>query len=498
MSDSSAPQATGHRSEPVLIEKSVRGRRGVRPPSPQGPLGPLEEMLPGVELRTDLPLPELSELDVVRHYTALSRRNYGIDAGFYPLGSCTMKYNPRANECAARSPGWARLHPLTPPAAVQGALQLMYELNCFLAEVAGMAAATIQPAAGAHGETLSLMMVRAYHRSRGDMERTSVLIPDSAHGTNPASAALCGFQVRPITSDADGLSDTRHLRELVGADTAAVMLTNPNTLGLFESRIAEICAVVHDAGGLVYCDGANMNALLGVARPGEMGFDVMHFNLHKTFGTPHGGGGPGCGAIAVGSVLEPFLPVPVVVRRGNALYDLCHDRPLSVGRVHSFYGAFLNAVRGYAYIRSLGPDGLREVARHAVLNANYVRARIGGAYEIPHNRLCMHEVVASASRLKRRFGVRAMDVSKRLMDHGFHPPTNYFPLIVSEALMIEPTETESKQTIDAFCDALIAIAAEAETDPEVVRGAPYSTPVRRPDETAAVKRLDVRWGSSGQ
>jgi len=496
MSDRPSPPVPVPCGVPLLIEKSVRGRRGVRPPTVEGSLDLLHRHLPGVELRDDLPLPELSELDVVRHYTALSRRNHGIDVGVYPLGSCTMKYNPRVNEVAARHPGWARLHPLAPADIVQGALHLIYELNAYLAEVAGMVAATVQPAAGAHGETLSLMMVRAYHRSRGDAERTVVLIPDSAHGTNPASAARCGFMVKPIPTDERGLTDVRQLRSQVGSDTAAVMLTNPNTLGLFESDIAEISDAVHSAGGLVYCDGANMNALLGVARPGDMGFDVMHFNLHKTFSTPHGGGGPGCGAIAVGAALEPFLPVPVVVRGPKGDFDLCYERPQTVGRIHSFYGAFLNAVRGYAYIRSLGPEGLRNVARHAVLNANYVRARIQDAYDIPHNRLCMHEVVASAARLKSKHGVRALDVSKRLMDHGFHPPTNYFPLIVPEALMIEPTETESKQTLDAFCDALIAIAREAQSDPETVRSAPHVTPVSRLDETAAVKRLDVRWGSA--
>lgn len=492
MSDSSAPQATGHRSEPVLIEKSVRGRRGVRPPSPQGPLGSLEEMLPGVELRTDLPLPELSELDVVRHYTALSRRNYGIDAGFYPLGSCTMKYNPRANECAARSPGWARLHPLTPPAAVQGALQLMYELNCFLAEVAGMAAATIQPAAGAHGETLSLMMVRAYHRSRGDMERTSVLIPDSAHGTNPASAALCGFQVRPITSDADGLTDTRHLRELVGADTAAVMLTNPNTLGLFESRIAEICAVVHDAGGLVYCDGANMNALLGVARPGEMGFDVMHFNLHKTFATPHGGGGPGSGPVGVKQRLVPFMPVPTAEFDGRR-YFLNYDRPRSIGKVRSFYGNVGTFVKAYAYILEMGAPGLKKVTEDAVLNANYLMAELKKYYLLPYDRYCKHEFVLSGNWQKQRSGVRTLDISKRTLDFGMHPPTNYFPLIVDEAMMIEPTETESKETLDRYIAILKEIDREATEEPEKVKSAPHTTPVGRPDEIAANRKPNLRW-----
>jgi glycine dehydrogenase subunit 2 len=480
------------RGVPLIFERGMEGRRGVRPPAPDVPLCNLADALGEDNLRRELPLPEVSELEVMRHFTALSHRNYSIDGGFYPLGSCTMKYNPRVNELAARLPGFARVHPLQPDDTAQGALQLLFELHAMLAEIGGMDVATTQPAAGAHGELLSLMMIRAYYRDRSEGHRSVILVPDSAHGTNPASAGLCGFTVRPVPTDSNGLTDVAALDAALGTDVAALMLTNPNTLGLFETGITAICGKVHSAGAQVYCDGANMNALLGVARPGDMGFDIMHFNLHKTFSTPHGGGGPGCGAIAAKMHLEPFLPTPVVVQTEHG-YRWDGDRPRSVGRIHSFHGAFLNAVRGYAYIRSLGSDGLREVAETAVLNANYVRRRLEDDYDIPQNRLCMHEVVVSATRQKVRNGVRALDVSKRLMDYGFHPPTNYFPLIVPEALMIEPTETESKETLDAFCDALESIAREAEETPEVVRTAPHVTPVSRLDETAAVKRLDVRW-----
>lgn len=489
-------------TERLVFEKSVRGRRAVRLPECDVPRRPVADMLGSAVLRDSLPLPELSELDVVRHFTRLSRRNYAIDLGMYPLGSCTMKYNPKAHEAFARLPGLARIHPLQDAATVQGALALIFSVEHALAQIAGMASACIQPAAGAHGELLSLMMIRAFHRRNGAHERNVVLIPDSAHGTNPASAARCGFRVRSLPSNPEGLTDLQALKEALGPDTAALMLTNPNTLGLFETRVREICSLVHGAGALVYCDGANMNAIVGVARPGDMGFDVMHFNLHKTFSTPHGGGGPGCGAIAVGQSLEPFLPIPRVTLvgsapdgdgEGEARFELNTDRPESVGRVHSFYGAFLVAVRAYAYLCTLGHEGLRDVAEKAVLNANYIRVRLKDHYEIPHPTTCMHEVVISASRQKAKSGIRALDVSKRLMDYGFHPPTNYFPLIVHEALMIEPTETESKQTLDAFCDAMVAIAREAEEEPDLVRTAPHTTVVSRLDETAAVKRLDVRW-----
>ena len=479
--------------ERLVFEKSVPGRMAARLPECDVPTTAPEELLGGDLIRDELNLPELSELDVVRHFTRLAHRNYAIDLGFYPLGSCTMKYNPKVHETLARLPGFGDVHPLQPEETVQGALAIIHAMETMLAEIAGMRSACIQPAAGANGELLSLMMIRQYHRGRGDANRNVILVPDSAHGTNPASAARCGFAVRSVPSDKQGLTDMAALRTMLDDTVAGLMLTNPNTLGLFESNVAEISRMVHEAGGLMYCDGANMNAIVGVARPGDMGFDVMHFNLHKTFSTPHGGGGPGCGAIAVGTTLEPFLPVPRVVDRGDGRFVLDHDRPMSIGRVHSFYGAFLIAVRAYAYIRTLGADGLREVAETAVLNANYVRARLRGHYDIPHDRECMHEVVISASRQKSANGVRALDISKRLMDYGFHPPTNYFPLVVPESLMIEPTETEAKETLDAFCDALITIAGECDTDPDLVKGAPHTTVVSRLDETAAVKQLNVRW-----
>jgi len=480
-------------TEPLIFEKSVPGRRAANLPPCDVPRRNPAEYIGAAHLREHLPLPEVSELEVVRHFMRLSHRNYSIDQGFYPLGSCTMKYNPKVNERAARLPGFARLHPLQSEDTVQGALALMYELQTLLAEIAGMAAVTLQPAAGAHGELLSLMMIRAYHRSRGEGHRNLVLIPDSAHGTNPASAARCGFQVKSIPSDSRGLTDLDALEKALEEKVAALMLTNPNTLGLFETNIVPICDMVHRHGGLVYCDGANMNAILGISRPGDMGFDVMHFNLHKTFSTPHGGGGPGCGAVAVMPHLEPFLPIPRIVHTPEGVYRFDNNRPQSVGKIHSFYGAFLVAVRAYAYIRSLGPQGLREVAQTAVLNANYLRRRLEDHFDIPYNRLCMHEVVLSARRQKARSGVRALDISKRLMDYGFHPPTNYFPLIVPEALMIEPTETESKETLDAFCEALLQIAAESENEPELVKTAPHTTPISRLDETTAVKHPNVRW-----
>lgn len=484
-------------SEPLVFEKSVPGRRAVTLPRCDVPVRPVEVLLPGAPLRRRLPLPELSQLQVVRHFTALSHRNYAIDIGFYPLGSCTMKYNPKVHEQLARLPGFARIHPLQDEETVQGALGLIHAVETALAEIAGMSAATIQPAAGAHGELLSLMMIRAYHRARGDGHRDLVLIPDSAHGTNPASAARCGFRVKSIPTNRDGGTDLGALEKALEGSVAALMLTNPSTLGLFEPNVIRICRMVHDAGGLVYCDGANMNAIGGVARPGDMGFDVMHFNLHKTFSTPHGGGGPGCGAIAVQPALEPFMPVPRIRMTAPGRFVLDSSSEQSIGRVHTFYGAFLVAVRAYAYLRTLGAQGLRQVAEHAVLNANYIRKRLEPYFEVPYPQTCMHEVVLSASRQKQRSGVRALDISKRLMDYGFHPPTNYFPLIVPEALMIEPTETEPKETLDAFCDAMIAIAREAEENPEIVKSAPHSTPVSRLDETAAVKQLDVRWSDGG-
>lgn len=484
-------------SEPLIFEVSRAGRKGANLPECDVPRTEPSELLGASNLRSHLPLPEVSELDVVRHFTHLSHRNYSIDGGFYPLGSCTMKYNPKVNEKTAAMPGFAALHPLQPTETTQGALALMYELQVMLSEICGMASTTLQPSAGAHGELLAMMMVKRYHADRGEAHRNIVVIPDAAHGTNPASAARCGFKVKGIPANDRGCTNVSALEKALDGHTAALMLTNPNTVGLFEYDILEICEKVHAAGGLVYCDGANMNAMLGLTRPGDMGFDVMHYNLHKTFSTPHGGGGPGCGAVSVQPCLEPYLPTPVVVKEGvgeASTYRLEHDRPHSIGRIHSFYGAFLLAVRAYTYIRSLGKEGIREAGENAVLNANYVRARLMEYYDVAYNSpQCMHEVVFSAQKQKQRHGVRALDISKRLMDYGFHPPTNYFPLIVPEALMIEPTETESKQTLDRFIEAMIAIAKEAEENPEIVTSAPHTTVVSRLDETAAVKNLDLRY-----
>jgi glycine dehydrogenase subunit 2 len=411
-----------------------------------------------------------------------------------------MKYNPKVNEKTAALHGFAGLHPLQPESTAQGALALLYELQSMLAEICGMDATTLQPSAGAHGELLAMMMVKAYHQKRSEPQRNIVVIPDAAHGTNPASAARCNFKVVGVPGNSRGRTDIGALERVLNSNdshVAAFMLTNPNTAGLFESDIRKICDMVHAAGALVYCDGANMNAMLGLARPGDMGFDVMHFNLHKTFSTPHGGGGPGCGAVSVKSVLEPYLPIPFVLRAGDGartVYRWETDRPLSVGRIHSYYGAFLLAVRAYTYIRSLGAKGLREIGENAVINANYVRARLADYYEVAFdNQICMHEVVLSAARQKQENGVRALDISKRLMDYGLHPPTNYFPLIVPEALMIEPTETESKQTLDTFIDAMIQIAGESRDNPEIIKSAPHNTVVSRLDETQAVKNLDLRY-----
>ncbi|CAN5535731.1 aminomethyl-transferring glycine dehydrogenase subunit GcvPB [soil metagenome] len=452
------------------------------------------------ELREELHLPEVPELDVMRHFVNLSHLTYGIETGFYPLGSCTMKYNPRINENVARFSGFAQLHPLQPVETIPGALEILWGVQSMLMEITGFQHITLQPLAGAHGEMTCLMLIKAYHDSRGDTARNTVLVPDSAHGTNPASAARCGYKVRPIPTDPDGNTDLVALEKALGPDVAALMLTNPSTLGLFEPNIEKICQMVHSAGGQVFCDGANMNAMVGTTRPGDHGFDCMHLNLHKTFSTPHGGGGPGCGAIGLQGHLEPFLPVPVIRKeigdgesRTDFLLVADYDRPLSIGRVSPFYGQFLMEVRAYTYLRAFGREYMADISRHAVLNANYVRARIKDVLPPAHDRPCMHEVVVTAEALKKKHGVRALDISKRLIDYGFHPPTNYFPLIVPECLMIEPTETETKETLDAFCDALIAICGEAATEPETLKHAPTSQIVGRLDETAAVKRLDVRW-----
>ena len=471
----------------LIFELSKPGRIAYSLPECDVPETDLDELIPK-KLQRSKPaeLPEVYEVDAVRHYTALSRRNFGVDNGFYPLGSCTMKYNPKINEDAARLPGFAKIHPYQPEQSVQGALELLYTLQNDLAAITGMDQVTLQPAAGAHGEWTGLMMIRAYHESRGD-KRTKVIVPDSSHGTNPASAAVAGFDIITIKSDERGLVDLDALRAAVGPDTAALMLTNPNTLGLFEEHIVEIADIVHEAGGLLYYDGANSNAILGIARPGDMGFDVVHLNLHKTMSTPHGGGGPGAGPVGVKKHLIPFLPSPIVARQADGTYTLQSGGPLSIGRVKAFYGNFGILVRAYAYIRTMGAEGLRQVSENAVLNANYMLRRLAPYYDVPYDRHCKHEFVLSGKRQK-KLGVRTLDIAKRLLDFGYHPPTIYFPLNVEECIMIEPTETESKETLDGFIEAMIRIAKEAEADPEFVRNAPYTTVVKRLDEATAARK----------
>ena len=480
------------KERPLIFEMSKSGRKAYSLPHCDVPQLALEEMVPRECLREeDARLPEVSEVDVVRHFTRLSQLNYGVDSGFYPLGSCTMKYNPKVNEEVAALAGFTQVHPLQPAETVQGCLEILYRMDRLLSEITGMDRFSLQPAAGAHGEMTGLMIIKAYHQHRGDIRRNKIIVPDSAHGTNPASAAMVGFDVVEVKSNDRGEVDLEALKAVVDDTTAGLMLTNPNTLGLFEGNILEIANIIHKAGGLLYYDGANMNAILGIARPGDMGFDVVHLNLHKTFSTPHGGGGPGSGPVGVKEELEPFLPVPMVGFKDGRYY-LDYDRPLSIGRVKSFYGNFGVVVKAYAYIMSMGAEGLKKVSESAVLNANYLMERLKEHYLVPYNRRCMHEFVISAQRQKEK-GVSALDIAKRLMDFGFHPPTMYFPLIVKEALMIEPTETESKETLDAFADALIEIAREVEEQPEKVKGAPHTTPVRRLDEVRAARNPVLRW-----
>jgi glycine cleavage system P protein (glycine dehydrogenase) subunit 2 len=475
----------------LIFELSSPGRLAFSLPESDVPIAPALGAVPEKYRRREpAALPEVSELDVVRHYSRLSQMNYGVDTHFYPLGSCTMKYNPKINEDMARLGGFARLHPLAPEALAQGALQLMYELAGMLAEIAGMDAVSLQPAAGAQGELTGVLMIRAYHEARGE-KRTKVLIPDSAHGTNPASTALAGYEVIEVKSDAEGRVDLGDLERHLGDDVAAFMITVPNTLGNFEPRVMEIGELCHARGAQVYMDGANLNAILGLTRPGDLGFDVCHFNLHKTFTTPHGGGGPGAGPVGIKAHLGPFLPVPVIAKR-DAAYALDWKRPQSIGKLQAFWGNFGMHVRAYTYIRTMGADGLRAVSENAVLNANYIMKRLEGHYEIAAPGPCMHECVLSARRQK-KLGVTAMDIAKRLLDLGFYAPSTYFPLIVEEALMIEPTETESKETLDAFCEAMIGIAKEAETDPGAIHQAPVTTPVRRLDQTKAAREPNLRW-----
>ena len=484
-----------NQDQALIFELSTHGRIGYSLPEMDVQELDLSGLLPEGYLREeDAELPEVSELDIMRHYTALSKRNHGLDSGFYPLGSCTMKYNPKINENVARFNGFAHVHPLQDESSVQGALGLLYDLQQHLIEITGMDEVTLQSAAGAHGEWTGLMLIRAYHEANGDLNRTKVIVPDSAHGTNPASATIAGFETVTVKSTDKGLVDLEDLRRVVGEDTAALMLTNPNTLGLFEEHILEIAEIVHDAGGKVYYDGANLNAVLSKARPGDMGFDVVHLNLHKTFTGPHGGGGPGSGPVGVKADLIPYLPKPIISKRGDE-FVLDYDRPQSIGRVKPFYGNFGINVRAYTYIRSMGPDGLKAVTEYAVLNANYMMRRLAEYYDLPFDKHCKHEFVLSGKRQK-KLGVRTLDIAKRLLDFGYHPPTIYFPLNVEECIMIEPTETESKETLDSFVDIMIQIAKEAEENPEVVQEAPHTTVVGRLDETTAARKPILKYQKS--
>jgi len=478
-------------NEPLIFEAGSPGRSGVSLPDPG-----VEEATPSSlygELARDglSGFPEVGEAEVARHYHRLSALNFHIDAGFYPLGSCTMKYNPKCHEKWASLDGFALAHPYLPEDAAQGTLELMALLEQYLAEITGMDAVSLQPAAGAHGELTGLFLVASYHRSRGDSKRKVVLIPDTAHGTNPASSRLAGFDIKEIKSDSRGLVTVAAVEKACDDTCAALMMTNPNTLGLFESEIVEIAKVLHERGALLYCDGANLNALLGVARPGDMGIDVIQVNLHKTFSTPHGGGGPGSGPVCVKEILSPFLPVPRILRDGDA-WKITEDLPDSIGRVRSFFGNFGVMIKAFAYIRSMGPDGLKRIAELAVLNANYLKQQLRKTYHLPYDGPSLHECVFDDQHLKET-GVTTMDIAKRLIDYGFHPPTVYFPLVVHGALMIEPTETETPEAIDAFVKAMELISREAEREPEIVKTAPHNTLLRRLDETRAARRPKLRW-----
>lgn len=476
----------------LIFELSEDNRRGYSLPKCDVPSYDITKAFPNELIRKQsAELPQVSETQAVRHFTNLSKQNYGVDAGFYPLGSCTMKYNPKLNEAMTRLEGFTHVHPYQPEETVQGCLEVMYELQEKLCEITGMDAYTLSPAAGAHGEMCGLMIIKKYHECNGQGHRNKIIVPDSAHGTNPASAAVVGFDIVEVKSNEHGTVDLDALKKVVDENTAGLMLTNPNTLGLFEEDITKIAEIVHDKGGLLYYDGANANAIIGVARPGDMGFDVLHLNLHKTFSTPHGGGGPGSGPVGVVEKLAPYLPNPVVVKLGEGYKFHC-DSERSIGMIRSFYGNFGVLVRALSYILTMGWDGLQEAAKTAVLNANYVSEKLKDYYDIPFGSACMHEVVVSAIRQKEQ-GASALDVAKRLIDFGFHPPTVYFPLIVKEALMIEPTETESNETLDAFIDAMISIAKEAETDADSLKEAPISAPVSRLDEVRAARNMILKY-----
>ncbi len=488
----------------TIFEISKPGRRAFVAPALDVPEKPLDDLLPATFRRTEKPkLPEVSEPEINRHYNRLSKRNFDLDTGFYPLGSCTMKHNPKLHERVAALPGHARLHPLQDPRRAQGALQLMWELQHALGEVSGLPHVSLQPSAGSHGELAGVLLTRAYHEDRGE-HRHKVLAPETSHGTNPATVTMGGYETVKVAVDADGNVDLDDLRAKATEDVACLMLTNPSTLGLFETQISEIAKIVHDVGATLYYDGANLNAIMGKSRPGDMGFDIVHFNLHKSFTQPHGGGGPGSGPIAVSDRIEPYLPRPQIVRTtpphppngAGPSFDLEFDRPRSIGRLRGFQGNFGVFVRSYAYILSLGGDGLTEASETAVLNANYLQARLkevaGEHLPLAYDRTCMHEFVLSGAPMKKALGLRVLDLAKRLLDFGYHPPTVYFPLVVDEALMIEPTETETKETLDAFAEQIGAILAEAAEDPEIARNAPYTTPVRRLDEAGAAKRPVIR------
>ncbi len=487
------PQQRDHAK--TIFEKSQAGRRAFVAPALDVPEDP--DALPERFRRKDPPrLPEIAEPEINRHFNRISKRNFDLDTGFYPLGSCTMKHNPKLHERVAALPGNARLHPAQAPARAQGALQLMYELQGALAEIAGLPHVSLQPSAGSHGELAGVLLTRAFHEAKGD-QRTKILTPDTAHGTNPATVTMGGYEVVKIGTDEAGGVDMDDLRANLDDEVACLMLTNPNTLGVFDENIEEIATLVHGVGATLYYDGANLNAVMGRARPGDMGFDIVHYNLHKTFTQPHGGGGPGAGPIAVSDRIEPFLPRPQVVQRDDGTYDLDFDRPKSIGRLRGFQGNYGVFVRSYAYILSLGGDGLQEASETAVLNANYLLARlkeegIGEHLPLAFDRLCMHEFVLSGAPMKKNLGLRTTDLAKRLLDHGYHPPTVYFPLLVDEALLIEPTETETRETLDGFADAIADILREGAEDPEIARNAPYSTPVRRLDEAGAAKRPVIR------